>query len=155
METHALTGWEERLCSWFVEFERWHSEDEQRPQDQREGELVAYHEQVGHGTDSKESVAFRHEVLARSRLLKCPELPRLDNQRQFSDEQRLAIYRKSDGRCQWRNPDGSLHDLKCPWNDWHADHIMPWSRGGKTTVENGQVLCAELNRLKGADLPTE
>jgi hypothetical protein len=30
-----------------------------------------------------------------------------------------------------------------------ADHITPWSKGGKTTSENCQMLCADCNRRKG------
>jgi len=30
-----------------------------------------------------------------------------------------------------------------------ADHITPWSKGGKTVRENCQMLCAECNRKKG------
>lgn len=29
-----------------------------------------------------------------------------------------------------------------------ADHITPWSKGGKTLVENCQMLCKEHNRRK-------
>ena len=32
--------------------------------------------------------------------------------------------------------------------DLHADHIVPRDKGGKATVENGQVLCSTHNNLK-------
>ena len=31
-----------------------------------------------------------------------------------------------------------------------ADHITPWSKGGRTTADNCQMLCKECNRRKGA-----
>ena len=33
--------------------------------------------------------------------------------------------------------------------DIHFDHILPWSKGGETTLENLQVLCAPHNLAKG------
>lgn len=30
-----------------------------------------------------------------------------------------------------------------------ADHVTPWSRGGRTTIENCQILCKTHNRAKG------
>jgi hypothetical protein len=37
---------------------------------------------------------------------------------------------------------------KCEWDNWAADHIKPWSKGGKTTVENGQVSCVACTSVK-------
>lgn len=34
-----------------------------------------------------------------------------------------------------------------------ADHVIPWSRSGRTTVENGQALCRRHNRSKAATIP--
>jgi len=33
--------------------------------------------------------------------------------------------------------------------DFHADHILPFSKGGKTITRNGQALCPTCNGKKG------
>jgi len=33
--------------------------------------------------------------------------------------------------------------------DFHADHVVPFSKGGPTTVKNGQALCLRCNLSKG------
>lgn len=33
--------------------------------------------------------------------------------------------------------------------EMHADHITPWSKGGRTVSDNCQMLCADCNRRKG------
>jgi hypothetical protein len=35
-----------------------------------------------------------------------------------------------------------------PWPDCQADHVIPWSKGGPTTQDNGELLCGFHNRLK-------
>jgi len=37
-------------------------------------------------------------------------------------------------------------------NIFHADHIHPFSKGGKTILRNGQALCKECNLSKGAKI---
>jgi 5-methylcytosine-specific restriction endonuclease McrA len=34
-------------------------------------------------------------------------------------------------------------------DDFHADHVKAFSKGGKTTLNNGQALCPECNLKKG------
>lgn len=36
-------------------------------------------------------------------------------------------------------------------NGFHADHVQPFSKGGKTVLNNGQALCANCNLTKGAN----
>ena len=33
---------------------------------------------------------------------------------------------------------------------FHADHVLPFSKGGKTNLLNGQALCQRCNLSKGA-----
>jgi len=35
-------------------------------------------------------------------------------------------------------------------SNFHADHVIPFSKGGKTILKNGQSLCAKCNLKKGA-----
>ena len=60
------------------------------------------------------------------------------NLRQFGEDDRQTLYHRQQGRCAHC---GALFELK----EMHADHIVPWSKGGKTTLENGQMLCARCN----------
>jgi hypothetical protein len=57
-------------------------------------------------------------------------------------EVRKAVFDRDGGRC--RNC-GSNFDIQ-------YDHIIPFSMGGASTVENLQILCAPCNREKGASL---
>ncbi len=65
-----------------------------------------------------------------------------DSRRYFTSEQRKKIYEKSLGYC-------AECGLSLSETNFHADHIVPYSKGGKTTLENGQAMCTRCNRKKG------
>ncbi len=63
------------------------------------------------------------------------------NIRTFTDKQKREAYERQKGIC-----------VKCKKHfeieEMEADHIKPWSKGGKTTAENCQMLCEDDNRTK-------
>ena len=61
--------------------------------------------------------------------------------RAFSDGEKLKVYTAQNGICKICGNHFELEEME-------ADHITPWSQGGKTTVENCQMLCRECNRRK-------
>lgn len=57
-------------------------------------------------------------------------------------ELRRAVFERDGGRC-----------VECGSNfDLQYDHILPVARGGATTLENLQLLCADCNRTKSDSL---
>ena len=73
--------------------------------------------------------------------------------RQFNDSEKRAAYERQKGLCANKThcltPGNS--DGKKVFNitEMEADHITPWSKGGKTDAANCQMLCLPCNRQKG------
>jgi HNH endonuclease/Protein of unknown function DUF262 len=75
------------------------------------------------------------------------------NIRQFDDSDKRAAYERQKGICANEthcltpgNSDGKkVFDI----TEMEADHITPWSKGGKTDPANCQMLCLPCNRQKG------
>jgi len=63
--------------------------------------------------------------------------------RQFTEAQRREGYERQDGICPKCGQGFEINQME-------ADHITPWSKGGKTNAANCQLLCLEDNRRKGA-----
>jgi hypothetical protein len=136
-----------RLHDWFIEFEAARHQQEAKPEEEGDPEWVSYREKISHSTDAADSIRARMEFFLRNLLETFPDVSRKDNQRGFTHVQKLAIFRRDKGNCQVKlKCDG----VKLTWDDWHADQKIAWSRGGKTTVENGQVSCTSCNLSKGA-----
>lgn len=133
---------------WFVSFEQFRLSQEAKAAEQNtDSEWISYREKISHSTDAADSIRWRMEFLLRNLLEHYPSLSRKDNQRDFTHVQKMAIFRRDKGACQVKlKCDGA----KLTWDDWHGDHIKPWSKGGPTTVENGQVACSACNLSKGA-----
>lgn len=65
-----------------------------------------------------------------------------DTKRAFNEAERLSIYRRDRGLCQGCLRDGRPEkEAQVAWSEWEAHHVLPHTEGGKTTVENGEVLC--------------
>ena len=63
--------------------------------------------------------------------------------RAFRDSEKRTVYERQKGIC----PKCGKHfDIK----DMEADHIIPYSKGGHTTIDNCQMLCRDCNRRKSA-----
>lgn len=63
--------------------------------------------------------------------------------RTFSDNQKREAYENQRGICPACGKHYTLEEM-------HADHIVPWSKGGKTVARNCRMLCADDNRRKSA-----
>jgi hypothetical protein len=61
--------------------------------------------------------------------------------RAFTDGQKRAAYEKQKGICKKCKEHFEIDEME-------GDHITPWVEGGKTSVENLQMLCKECNRRK-------
>ena len=63
--------------------------------------------------------------------------------RTFSDSMKRTVYERQKGIC--ANAKCQKHfDI----SEMEADHIIPWSKGGHTTLDNCQMLCRHCNRTK-------
>ena len=59
----------------------------------------------------------------------------LDSRRCFSPAQRAEMFLRSNGKC-------DMCSVKIT-GDWTAGHVLAWSLGGKTEIENGRVECPD------------
>ena len=76
----------------------------------------------------------------------------LDNKEQhlglraFDEKTALEVYEEQGHKCVGANcPE---HGRELEFYEMEADHIVPWSKGGKTVKENCQMLCRHCNRTK-------
>lgn len=63
------------------------------------------------------------------------------NLRSFTANQKREAYERQGGICPICGGHFEIDEME-------ADHITPWSQGGKTTSDNCQMLCKECNRRK-------
>ena len=68
--------------------------------------------------------------------------------RQFTENERRTMYERQGGICPMCKAEGK--EKHWAIEEMHADHILPWSKGGHTTLENGQMLCRDHNLAKSA-----
>lgn len=101
------------------------------------------------GGSGKVDLEARYKIIKRD-LKKCPHVSEqfeLDPNRLFTKVQRYEAWERQNGK----TPDGEnipeseIYDTE----KWHADHIVPFSLGGPTTVDNCRLIRKEENLQKG------
>lgn len=91
-------------------------------------------------TDSAATRERRAKIL---RALLMPIFERKDTKRVFSPEQRRILW----------NTEAKHKCVSChrnlSWDDFTADHVVAYVRGGKTNLDNAQLMCRSCNSRKG------
>ena len=102
--------------------------------------LRQYLSAVREGSDSEANRRKRHNILEGLLL---PLFETKDQNRVFSPEQRRILWNTVEDRvC-------GVCGCTLSWDDFHADHIKPYSSGGQTILSNAALLCAKHNLEKG------
>ena len=101
-------------------------------------DIKEYSKSIIAHTNDKVQREIRNKILRK--LLIGFLIPK-DKKRNFTEEERMIIWAKSDKKC---------CDCKTTitYEQYHADHIDPHSRGGRTILDNSQVLCVGCNIKK-------
>ena len=60
----------------------------------------------------------------------------------YVDDEKRAAYEAQKGTCPRCGQHFEIEEME-------GDHVVPWSKGGKTVPENLQMLCRRCNALKG------
>lgn len=70
-----------------------------------------------------------------------PFAGRLLNLRAFDKRDKIEAYNRQEGVC-------PICRLYFEFDEMEGDHILPWSKGGRTDEDNCQMLCKDCNRKK-------
>ncbi len=143
LEHYTLAQHPSEFADAYLAFEQRRIVNNELPEHQRDPRLLEYSNAAR--ADSTRDLEYRHEVLAREVLSAIPGLEPKDEVRFFTSDQRFALYYRDKGIC------GDCK-MKCKESAFHADHIVPHTKGGTTCLTNGQVLCPKCNRKKSASV---
>jgi len=105
-------------------------------------ELLDFREAVTSGTNNEDNIKLRHEIMLK-RFLDVYNPPLLDENRLFSHEQKLKIFRRDEERCKLCG-----RKLEFGSENTHFHHKAMHSAGGPTTVDNGLLVCKNCHYSK-------
>lgn len=140
LNKYNIENYSKELAESFLKFELDRLKNSELPEENQDSKLTAFSDAVR--GDDVAKMSYRHKILLERIINDIKELEQKDKSRNFTPEQRIVIFYKDNGVCKICKKNVSQDD------DYEADHIKPWSKGGKTTVDNGQVLCSSCNKKK-------
>ncbi|MGD9851059.1 MAG: HNH endonuclease family protein [Nitrospirales bacterium] len=105
---------------------------------------------MSRGNTGLEGISIRHRIVCQYLFegVTLKEYPNLDTKRNFTEEEKLILYHRAKGCCQL-----SINGKECgrplSFDDPVIDHILPHSREGRTSLENGRVAFKSCNIARG------
>ncbi len=144
-ENYSITGiTKEMFFDFFNSFETERQKNNQKTEDDAsfDRDLNTYTILCVNGSDSQQALSRRNSIMMKKFLTAFPDIETKDTNRNFTPDQKETIYYLCDQKCQGA-PGYSCpqNDKTIPFEEAEFDHIKEHSDGGKSTVENGQVLC--------------
>lgn len=139
LNTYDLSKYPKEFAQVYLSFLDLRTTDNEKEEEDRDPKLIAYASAAR--TDGLDQMMYRQNLIKEYFLDNMTCLALKDNNRNFTPDQRAAIYRKDKGKCQ-------LCGKSVSEDEFEADHIVLWSHGGPTQIANGQVLCVSCNRSK-------
>jgi hypothetical protein len=136
------------FCGFYIAFEQERREVDDPADLLEDGgpwarDLYDYIEAFQREGAKRDNIETRRSVYRKRFMNNFPNIVPKDSQRLFNPDERLIIWRRAGMKCQ-SQACGKFVEL----DEMHADHIVSHSAGGKTTIENGQCLCADCNLAK-------
>lgn len=124
-----------------------------RDRDYSEGSDEVYEDlsrSMSRGTDGLDGISTRHGIMSRFLFdnVQLKEKPTLDPRRAYSIEEKLILYGRADGKCQLGH-NREVCGRPIEFEDAVVDHVVPYSKGGSTTLENGRISHERCNKARG------
>lgn len=138
INNYSMKDEKDNLRKFFIGF----FEEISKSQMSDDQELRDFRDAISKGTTDGSTIQKRHNIILK-RFVFAYDPPRFDNNRIFTEEQKIAIFRKDNGKCQ-----SCQTLLKFGDPDTHYHHKVMHSKGGNTTIENGLLLCKNCHLTK-------
>ncbi len=103
--------------------------------EESDSDFAKFNKAIESSTGREGSLKMRHKVITARFVFAHPDLTPRDNQRLFSDAQRVAIYWRDKGQCQ-------ICKKQVSDSHFEVDHFpKAWKNAGPTSLSNGRTLC--------------
>lgn len=143
LRIYDISKYAEEFGDAYLDFTEERVLNAEKPEEEQDPRLITYSNATR--GDSLELLEYRQRMLREYIIEKMPYLLLKDNSRYFTTDQRTVIYRRGGGIC-------AICKKALSEEEFEADHIIPWDKGGPTQVANGQVLCSDCNKHKSDKL---
>ena len=105
---------------------------------------------MSRGNTGVDGISVRHDIIGQHLFesVQFNEYPNLDPKRNFTHEEKLILFHRAKELCQLEYSD-KVCGRQLEFDEAVIDHIVPHSKGGKTTIENGRIAHRSCNNARG------